>query len=181
MAPATPALSQLASVFGRIGNLTFGGGGATVAALQREIVSRLRWLDEEQFALCYALARVTPGTNLLAFCTAAGWLLRGMPGAIATVLVASIPSCLLVWAVTAGFDAISRRPLVQVAVNGALAASVGILLASFWLIIRAYVSRANWRRPAAIVLASIVLSLWAQWPPVAVLAAAAVAGWFQKA
>ncbi len=35
--------------------------------------------------LCFALGRLTPGTNLLAFSTGVGWLLRGMAGAVASL------------------------------------------------------------------------------------------------
>ena len=127
VSPEQPAaksahLADLCRVFLRIGNFTFGGGSATVAALQREMVGRRGWLDRTQFAFCYALSRITPGTNLLAFCTGTGWLMRGWRGALVAVLVASIPSCLIVWLVTAGFDAWSAKPLVMIGIDGALAA-----------------------------------------------------------
>lgn len=38
----SPGVLELGSVYLRIGNLTFGGGAATVAALQRELVSARR-------------------------------------------------------------------------------------------------------------------------------------------
>jgi len=69
MPPAS--LKQLAWIFLRVGNLTFGGGDPTMAALQSELVAGRRWLDEEQYGLIYGLARITPGTNLLAFSAAA--------------------------------------------------------------------------------------------------------------
>lgn len=160
----------------RIGNLTFGGGGPTVAAFQRELVGRRRWLTPEQFALSYALSRITPGTNLFAFCTCAGTLLRQLPGAVVALLAASVPSCLLVAVLTAGFDTASRWSAMNVAIDGAVAASVGILLASCWSIIAPYVTRANGLRTAVIAGASFGLSM--NVTPVLVLALAAVAGWF---
>ena len=42
------------------------------------------------------LNRRTPGTNLLAFCTAAGWTSRRWLGAIVALLASSIPCSLLV-------------------------------------------------------------------------------------
>jgi len=175
-----PGLTQLAGVFFRIGNFTFGGGAATTAALQRELVHKRRWLDEGAFALSYALARVTPGTNLLAFCTAAGWLLQGWRGALLTLLVASIPACALVWLVTAGFDTWSSNRWVQTGIEGALASSVGILLASFWLLVRPYLTARKWKRSAVIVSASIGLSLYFDLAPIPVLAIAAVMGLLWK-
>ena len=75
------SIAQMASTFGSFGNVTFVGGSATIAVLHGEIVSKRRWISEEVFALCYALSRVTPGTNLLAFETGVGWIVRGWVGA----------------------------------------------------------------------------------------------------
>src|SRR5438309_8949921 len=59
-------LARLTAVFFRIGNTTFGGGDPTVAALRRELIDRKGWLTDNDYAIAYALARVTPGTNVLA-------------------------------------------------------------------------------------------------------------------
>jgi hypothetical protein len=37
-----------------------------------ELLDKRRWLRAADFALCFALARLTPSTNLLAFCTGVG-------------------------------------------------------------------------------------------------------------
>ena len=96
----TPTLPEVASVFARYANLTWGGGSATIAVLKRQIVDKRRWLRESEFELDYALSRLTPGTNLLAFCTAAGWTRRRWLGAIIALLASSIPCSLLVLIVT---------------------------------------------------------------------------------
>jgi len=168
--------SEIAGVFARVGNLTFGGGAATTAALQREMLVRRKWLDEGAYALCYVLSRITPGTNLFAFCTAAGWLMRRWTGALTALLAASVPCCLVVWLTTAGFDAIRENSSIQAAVAGAMAASVGILLGSFWSLVRPHLTRRKWPRSMTIVCASGVLSLAAGMPPLAVFAVAAAAG-----
>jgi chromate transport protein ChrA len=72
-----PSLALIADVFTRYGNFTLGGGSATSAVIHGQIVARRHWVTDQQFGLCYALGRLTPGTNVLAFCTGIGWLLRG--------------------------------------------------------------------------------------------------------
>ena len=62
-----PSLGKLAFVFTRYANLNLGGGSATAATMHRELVVKRKWLTEDQFTLSFALGRVTPGTNLLAF------------------------------------------------------------------------------------------------------------------
>jgi chromate transporter len=174
------SLRALFGVFFRIGNATFGGGDAITAALRRELVERRKWLDPSQFALCYALSRVTPGTNQFAFSTAAGWTLRGWAGALLALIAVSAPSCAMITFIAAGFGTWSGVGWVQVAILGALAASVGVLLAGFWLLIAPYLDHGNWLRSSVIVAGSIGLSLGFSVAPVRVLGLAAVIGLLWK-
>jgi Chromate transporter len=64
---SSPPLRSLAAVFLRHGNMTFGAGSATIATLHREIITKRGWVTQRQSDLTYALSRLTPGTNLLAF------------------------------------------------------------------------------------------------------------------
>jgi chromate transporter len=59
---------------------------------------------KSNFTLCFAPARLTPGTNLLAFCIGVGWILRRLPGAVVALLAGSIPCTLMVVVATALFD-----------------------------------------------------------------------------
>jgi Chromate transporter len=79
-----PASCAPRRVFARYGNFTLGGGSAT-AILHHELIGKRRWLAQDRFMLCFALGRLTSGTNLLAFCTGVGWLLRGMSGAVVPI------------------------------------------------------------------------------------------------
>jgi hypothetical protein len=67
-----PSLGRLTRAFVRIGNTTFGGGDTTMAALQREFIDRRGWITQEDYAVAFSLARITPGTNVVAFCAAVG-------------------------------------------------------------------------------------------------------------
>jgi chromate transporter len=104
-----PSLRALAAVFLRHGNLTFGGGSATAVTLNREIVERRGWMEQHQFGLAYALSRLTPGTNLLAFSTAIGSMLRGWAGAIVALPAGSLPCAALAVGVTAFYELQDRR------------------------------------------------------------------------
>lgn len=175
-----PSLPRLCAIFFRVGNFTFGGGNPTTAALQRELVDKEKWLSEEDFALCYALARVTPGTNLYAFCTASACRMVGWRPALLVLILASAPACLLTWALTAGFDQVSHNKWVAAGIAGALASSTGVLVASFWLLVKPSLTKGNRLRATVIVSISIVLSLLAHLSPIPVLLIAGVAGWFWK-
>src|ERR1700730_13913306 len=132
---SSPPLRFLAAVFLRHGNMTFGGGSATIATAHREIITKRDWVAQRQFDLSYALSRLTPGTNLLAFSTVIGWLIRGWPGAAAVLLATSIPCSILAVLRTALYVYWTRYPLATVALHGALAAAVGIVAATAWTLI----------------------------------------------
>jgi len=132
--PPPPSLVQVADVFARYANFTLGGGSATVAVMHRELLDKRRWLSLDNFTLCFALARLTPGTNLLAFCTGVGWLLRGMPGAVVALLASSIPCTLIVVAATALFSHWQESQWAQAAIHGAIAAAVAITVKTCWTI-----------------------------------------------
>jgi chromate transporter len=121
-----PTLTEIADVFARYGNFTLGGGSATSAVIHGQVVTRRHWVNDQQFTLCFALGRLTPGTNVLAFCTGIGWVLRGLPGALVALLAASIPCTVIVIAITALFREWQGNAIAQAAIHGAVAAAVAI-------------------------------------------------------
>jgi len=175
-----PNLRRLFLLSLRVGNLTFGGGNPTMAVFQRELVNRNAWLSPEQYALSYGLARLTPGTNVLAFCAAAGWqLLRGW-GAVSVVLAVSVPSAILVVLLTHAFESWKSNPFVEGALSGLAAAAVGMMAASAWMLLRPGLARGRRARTVALVGGAFFLSFALALSPVQVLALAALAGAFWK-
>jgi chromate transporter len=173
-------LARLAGIYLRVGNLTFGGGDPTIVALQRELSHRYGWLSNEQFALSFALARVTPGTNLLAFCAGAAWLLLGWAGAIVAVIVATIPSAALVVWLTIAFES-AQHPVAAGAVRGATAAVVGMMAAAVWILLKPHFRQARAAVRAVTIFAGAMLLFWEfQLSPLQLIAISAVVGWFWR-
>jgi chromate transporter len=125
------SLSKLTGIFLRIGNTTFGGGYVTMAILGRELVDLRQWITSEDYALAFALARVTPGTNVIAFCAAMGWLVLGVGGAIAAVFASCAPSAAFAVLILQGIESGSGHPLVM----GALAGTVAAVSGTMWSIV----------------------------------------------
>jgi chromate transporter len=171
-----PSLRALTGVFFRIVNLTFGGGEPTMAALQREMVERRHWIDNKDYGLIYGLARLTPGTNLIAFCAGAAWMVRGWPGTLLVTCVATAPSALVVVWLTWGYSSIRASHVAQGAILGAIAAAVGMMFAAAWNLTRPAVRKGDWLRAAVFAAAAAGLSLGLSVAPIQVLAAAALAG-----
>jgi chromate transporter len=173
------SLGRLTGVFARVGNLTFGGGDPTVAALYSELVTSRRWLAPETYGLVYALARITPGTNVLAFCAGAAWELAGWAGALLAVLAATLPSAVCVVLLTLGYEAWKHNAVAMAAIAGTLAAAVGLMATSAWQLLAPSIATRDWRsmaRGLMIAGAALWLPLQFHTSPVAVLGLAALAG-----
>jgi chromate transporter len=171
-----PSLNQLSEVFFRIGNTTFGGGLLTMVVLGRELVERRQWITAEDYELAFAVARVTPGTSIIAFCAAAGWLILGWTGALAAVVVLTAPSAVLAVLLLQGIDSSAGHPLVTAAVAATVAAVAGMMWAIVWIIIRPYARGFVPLLRSAIIAGGAFLASWKfNLTPVPVLAAATLA------
>jgi chromate transporter len=175
-AHATPRLMQIANAFIRYANFTFGGGSATVAVLHRELFDRQRWIGNDDFSLCFALARLTPGTNLLAFCTGVGWLLRGLAGAVIALLGASVPCAILVVLATALFSHWQENHWAQAAIHGAIAAAVAITVKTCWTIAHPHYKAGSRLRVSLIAAVAFALYVWGRLPAIEVLLIACFTG-----
>lgn len=170
-----PTLAAIAGVFARYANTTFGGGSATIAVLKEQVVTRRGWIDEAEFELSYALSRLTPGTNLLAFCTAAGWTARRWRGALVALIAASIPCSVLAVVMTVFYERLQGSAAFQAARRGALASAVAIMVATAWVFAEPHVKAAP-GKALAVVPCAMALSLGIHLSPIQILLLAAVAG-----
>ena len=155
---AQARLTEVTRLFVRVGTTVFGGGYPAIAVLQREF-DRRRWLTPQKFGLAFGLARLTPGTNFLAFCAASGWYLarRGRsggcrggqhdPGVGAGHLVDPARGKLG-----------NGYPLARSVIAALLAAGVGTMLGAAVLLVRSQCSRNKWLRPVAIAVGAFILS-----------------------
>jgi chromate transporter len=178
---STPSLSKLTGIFFRIGNTTFGGGLPTIAALQRELSENRGWLSREDFALVFSLAQVTPGTNVIAFCAAAGARILGLWGALSGALAETVPSAILAVLITQGFDTWSSNPWVMGAMAGTIAAVAGMMWSSIWSLAQPFFKGLKHSIGAlAILLAAFVAAWKLGFSPLPIIGAAALAGLFWK-
>ncbi|MCS7023993.1 MAG: chromate transporter [Bryobacteraceae bacterium] len=178
-----PSFWSIFLIFLKAGNLTFGGGDPTMAILQREFCERRHWLTAEQYSLAYSLARVTPGTNVLAFCVAVARMMHGALAAVASVIAASGPSAVLVVWLTVFYQNSSGNPVAMLAVSAVLSAVVGMMLAAAVSLLRPHVKAGKWQRAAVFCASTIILREGFNLSPVQILALAVLGGalWKERA
>lgn len=176
-----PTLANLARIFFRIGNTTFGGGYVTIGMLGRELVEQRRWLPSEKFDLAFALSRVTPGTNLLAFCAAIGAQLKGVAGAVAAVLAVTVPSAIVAVLFIYGFEAGQNNAVAMAAISGTVAAVAGMMWSTIWTILRPHVGGSIRNLQVLLITGGAFLASWKfGLTPVPIIAAGTLIGLFWK-
>ena len=170
------SLRALAGLFLRAGNLTFGGGDAITAVLQRELVVRRGWITLDEFALAQSLGGVTPGPRILAFAAAVAWIVRRGIGAVTAVLAISVPSAIVTVALTAGFDSLRGSRAATLTLAAVLASAIGLMWAAGWLLLQPQLRRDVWLKPVIVFAGAVVVfAVWSV-SPIQVLAVAAVIG-----
>jgi chromate transporter len=170
-----PSLRTLAALYFRIGNQTFGSGSTTVVLLTGAMTER-GWLQRFQCDSFFALARVVPGTNVLAFASATAHAVRGWPGAITAILAYTVPASAVVIVLTLAYQRWNGHPVGGGAITAAMSSIVGIISGGAWLLAAPHLRSQERLRAAALVLGAVVLSLWLA--PLTIMAIGAAVGFF---
>ncbi|MBR6116996.1 MAG: chromate transporter [Paludibacteraceae bacterium] len=113
----------------KIGTFTLGGGYAMLPLIQREVVDRQGWIDEEEFLNMIALAQAAPGLIAVNSAIFIGWRVGGWRGVCGAVLGAVLPSFLIILAIAMVFQDWKELPAVEAAFKGIRPAVVALIAA----------------------------------------------------
>lgn len=84
-------------IFFKIGAFTIGGGYAMVPLIENEIVTKRKWIAQEDFIDLLAISQSAPGILAVNISIFIGYKLRGIRGSIITALGTILPSSSLYW------------------------------------------------------------------------------------
>jgi chromate transporter len=150
------------------------GGLASMELLRRSLGAR-GWMTDETHALFVAVSRLTPGTNILAYCVALGWHLAHWRGALVALAAASVPASVLIAVLSAMLTTIDQLPLVRGVIAIAMIVATLLVLMAAWNLLRPYVQGTNAVRAGIIAAVAVVLALMGV-TPIRILLVAAVFG-----
>jgi chromate transporter len=127
--PPTPRITllELFLLFSQLALSSF--GGAVSAWVHRALVERRRLINEAEFAAALGLARIIPGANVVNLAVMLGHRLRGAAGAIAAGLGLILGPSLVAIALAVVYRRWGGSPASRAVLEGAAAASVGLLIA----------------------------------------------------
>lgn len=120
--------SQMTHVFGRIGMLSFGGPAAQIALMHDTLVTREKWLTEDQYLRALSLCMLLPGPEAMQLATYAGWRVRGIAGGLLAGLLFVVPGAAVILALALAYVRFGEVPLVQAGFLGVKAAVIVVVL-----------------------------------------------------
>jgi chromate transporter len=130
------SLSLLFLTFLKIGAVLYGSGYVLLAFLRSDFVLRLGWLTDQQLLDAVAIGQVTPGP-LFTAATFIGYLLAGLPGGLLATVGIFLPSYLFVALSNPLIPRLRRSEWVSGLLDGANAASLGLMAGVTWQLGRA--------------------------------------------
>jgi chromate transporter len=87
---------QLFLTFFRIGAFTFGGGFAMIPLIERDVVEKHKWMGYEEFIDMLAVTQCSPGPVAVNSAVFIGYKLRGIAGAVASLMGVTLPSFFII-------------------------------------------------------------------------------------
>ena len=147
---------QLFWTYLKIGTFTLGGGYAMLPLIQREVVDRKGWIDEEEFLNMIALAQAAPGLIAVNSAIFIGWRVGGWRGVCGAVLGAVLPSFLIILAIAMVFREWKELPAVEAVFKGVRPAVVALIAAPLFKMAKA----AKISRFTALIPIAAALLLW---------------------
>lgn len=158
--------------FAKAGAFVYGSGLTIVPFLHGGVVNELHWLTEQQFLDAVAVAMITPGPVVITVAFI-GYLVGGMPGALAAAFGVFLPVYLFVVIAAQFVERIAHNPRVMAFVKGLTAAATGAIVGSVIVLAQEAITDGT---TALIAAASLVLITRGRVPDPVVIAGAALVG-----
>ena len=115
--------------FLKIGAFTFGGGYAMIPIIQHEVITRRKWIGNEEFVDLLTLAQTAPGPISLNTAVFVGYKCRGFVGALAAIFGVILPSFIIILAIALFFSEVRDNRWVDAAFKGMRPAVVALIVA----------------------------------------------------
>ncbi len=150
-------LLQLFLHFLALSLLSIGGAITTAPEMHRYLVTEQHWMSDTTFTSSIALAQAAPGPNIL-FVAVLGWNIAGAAGAAAAMAGIMLPSTTLVLIATRWARDNRERLAVKAFSTGMAPLTLGLIIATGWLLAQPYLAVAE-HRLGTLVLIAITLTL----------------------
>ena len=114
--------------FLKVGAFTFGGGYAMIPIIQKEVVEKRKWANNNDLLDILAISESTPGPISVNAATYIGYKVAGFWGSLFATLGLALPSFIIIFVISYFYRTFMSWQIVQAAFKG-LSVGVIILLA----------------------------------------------------
>ena len=121
-------LWELYYTFVKIGGFTLGGGYAMISLIHSEVVDNMRWLDDDEMLNLIIIAESTPGVLSVNTATFVGYKIAGVAGSALATVGVTLPSLIVICAISLFFDEFRNLKYVAYAFNGIRAGVVLLII-----------------------------------------------------
>jgi len=167
-----PYLDLFISFF-KIGAFTLGGGYVMIPLIEKEVVEKRQWIEQEEFSEMLTLAQSAPGPISINAAVFVGYKQKGFAGLLATVLGTVIPSFVVILLVATFFADIRNNEMVERVFNGIRPAVVALIVVPVVNMLK----KSGFKWGVVLIAAvSSVLVWWFSVSPVIVIAIAGLLG-----
>ena len=148
-------LWQLFITFFKIGAFTFGSGYAMIPIIEAEVVDKKGWFDKDEFMNQFVLAQSAPGPFALNTAVFVGYKMKGVAGAVASVLGVVLPSFTILLLIAMYLSGFRTNPYVAAALQGMRPAVVALIAVPFVN----FLQRMKWWQVAISIAVALVIWL----------------------
>ena len=128
-------MTQMLAIIGyflKLGTLGFGGPVALANYIRRDLVEERGWLTEQQYEDGLALSAACPGPLAYQLGVYCGYVLRGVPGALAVAVAFALPPFVIVLAVAAVYRHFAAAWWLRALFHGIAPAVVALIVKACW-------------------------------------------------
>jgi chromate transporter len=173
--PQIIPFSQALRFWLKLGFISFGGPAGQIAVMHQELVERRRWISERRFLHALNYCMLLPGPEAQQLATYIGWLMHRTRGGIAAGALFVLPSLFILIALSWIYVAFGHLEFVAGIFYGIKPAVTAIVLqAAHRIGSRTLKNPLLW----AIAVAAFMSIFWLRLPFPAIVATAAIAGFF---
>ncbi len=123
---------SLFTTFFKIGAFTFGGGYAMIPLIQREIVEKHKWLDEDDIMSVIAISESTPGPVAINMATFVGYRTAGVLGSAMATIGVVLPSFVIILLISGLLREFYNSDIVRYAFYGIRAGVLALIAKALW-------------------------------------------------
>ena len=121
-------LLKLFSIFFKIGAFTFGGGYAMIPLIEKEVVTKQKWVSYEEVVDVFVIAQSIPGAIAINSSTFIGYKIAGRKGAIVATAGVVLPSIIIITIIASFFTRFQDNLIVKGAFRGIRSCIVALII-----------------------------------------------------